>query len=284
MFRLLLVLALLGAVPVYAEATLIGSYVWAEDDTRFGGFSGLEISGDGSEFIALSDRGTIARGTFLRAGDQISGVILGDILPLRGPGGTPLPRAQSDSEGLATAPDGAVYLSFEWTHGVRSFDGEDGTLSALITTSAFAEMQTNSSLEALAIGPDGALYTMPERSGLATRPFPVFRYKDGTWDQPFSIPRRGAYLISGADVGPDGRLYVLERDFVGIGFRSRVRRFALDGSGEETILETGLRTHDNLEGISVWEDAQGLRLTMISDDNFRSLQRTEFVEYRLTPQ
>ncbi len=79
----------------------------------------------------------------------------------------------------------------------------------------------------------------------------------------------GPFLIVGADIGPDGRLYMLERDFAGIGFRSRIRRFDLDGGNEETMLETGLRTHDNLEGISVWQDAQGLRLTLISDDNFR---------------
>jgi hypothetical protein len=67
-----------------------------------------------------------------------------------------------------------------------------------------------------------------------------------------------------------------------VGFRNRVRRFALDGTGEEVVLETRVLTYDNLEGISVWQDVQGLRMTLISDDNFRSFQRTEIVEYRLT--
>ena len=79
-----------------------------------------------------------------------------------------------------------------------------------------------------------------------------------------------------------GRLYLLERDFAGIGFRSRVRRFAPDGTGEEVLLETGIGVHDNLEGISVWrDDLSRIRLTMVSDDNFRFFQRTEFVEYAL---
>ena len=34
-------------------------------------------------------------------------------------------------------------------------------------------------------------------------------------------------------------------------------------------------------GIAVWEDGQGIRITMISDDNFLFLQRTELVEYRI---
>jgi hypothetical protein len=143
-------------------------------------------------------------------------------------------------------------------------------------------MQINSSLEALAIGADGALYTIPERSGRANRPFPVYRFQNGRWDIPFTIPRRDAHLIAGADIGPDGLFYVLERDFTGIGFRTRVRRFALDGMGEETLIDTGNATHDNLEGISVWDDGIGLRITMISDDNFRFFQHTEIVEYRVT--
>lgn len=282
MRQFLWVITLLWALPGHAEPQLISSYVWTFDNPRFGGFSGLEMSGDGSSFIAVSDRGAFVDGTITREAGMITAIILGGFYPLYRGNRAPLRRAENDSEGLAIAEDGTIYVSFEWTHGLRRFAGIDQPASDLMTTPAFDAMQANSSLEALAIGPDGALYTMPERSGLATRPFPVFRFKDGRWDQPFSIPRHGPYLIVGADVGPDGLLYILERDFAGIGFRNRVRRFALDGSGEELIIETGLRTHDNLEGISIWEDETGLVMTMISDDNFKTFQQTEIVEYRLT--
>jgi hypothetical protein len=93
------------------------------------------------------------------------------------------------------------------------------------------------------------------------------------------------FLVTGADVGPDGRLYVLERSFSILGgFASRVRRFAIgrDGLTDETLmLETPPGRHDNLEGISVWQDDDGLRMTLISDDNQRFFQRTELVDYRL---
>ena len=39
-----------------------------------------------------------------------------------------------------------------------------------------------------------------------------------------------SFLVVGADVGPDDRLYVLERDFAFFGFRSRVRSFDLAGA------------------------------------------------------
>jgi len=150
----------------------------------------------------------------------------------------------------------------------------------------FKKMQNNSSLEALAIGPDGAFYTIPERSGGLETPFPVYRYSNGAWTKPFVIPRRGPYLVVGADFGPDGRFYLLERAFNSIfGFQTRVRRFSVEGkriSNEEILVESPSGRHDNLEGLAVWQDGAGdIRLTMISDDNFRILQSTEFVEYRL---
>lgn len=275
-------IALLAAAPASGQAIRLDSFNWHVDNPSFGGFSGIEISDDGAQFIAVSDRGHFAIGTIQRNGDTIAGVSLTSISPLLDPEGRPFTRVFNDSEGLATASDGTLFVSFESTHGLRAFASTDARSGPLITYDAFKDMQTNSSLEALAIDSNDVLYTMPERSGMAKRPFPVFRYRDGNWDQPFSIPRRGAFLIAGADIGPDNRLYILERDFIGVGFRSRVRRFNLDGLGEEELFTSLPLTHDNLEGISIWHDGENLRMTLISDDNFRTFQRTQIVEYRLT--
>lgn len=277
-----LLATLLGG-PMWAEATYLGSYVWEDPSPDFGGFSAIDIRDQGQFFTAITDRGMLMDGPITRdAAGQITGLTLQSVTRMRGPDGAPLGQKEDDSEGLAIGAGGQIYVSFEGTHGIRQFDGVFGNGSALITRPRFDTLQLNAGLEALAIDAGGALYAIPERSGRAARPFPVYRLQGGEWDQPFTIPRRGPFLVAGADIGPDGRLYVLERDFVGIGFRSRVRSFALDGLDERAILETGMRTHDNLEGISVWDDGTGLRITMISDDNFRRFQRTEIVEYRLT--
>lgn len=272
--------AILLALPALSQAEFIGAYTWSDDDPRFGGFSAIEVTGN--SFVAISDRALFITGTFERSDDQITGITSGPLIPMTGPGGRALTRPESDSEGLAIAPDGTIYVSFEWMHGIRSFADAAAPGSDLMTTSAFDWMQDNASLEALAIDDSGTLYTIPERSGAGNPPFPVYRLKDGVWDQPFTLPRRGSFLVVGADIGPDGLLYVLERDFVGIGFRSRVRRFDLTGAAEAIVLQTRLRSHDNLEGISVWQDDTGLRLTLISDDNLNRFQTTEIVEYRLT--
>lgn len=246
------------------------------------GFSGIEVTPDGREFTALSDRGNYIQGTFIRQGGMITNVRAGPVTRLADSDGAPLPHPRNDSEGLAIAADGQTYVSFESIHRIRVFPTLDSPSALLPAHPDFDAMQRNSSLEALAIGPDGALYTLPERSGAVQRPFPVYRYRDGTWDQPFAIPRCSAFLIVGADIGPDGRFYVLERDFTGFGFRSRVRRFDMTGGNEETLFETRTGTHDNLEGIAVWQDGNHLRLTLIADDNFSFFQRTEIVEYELT--
>ena len=261
---------------------MIGAYTWFDSAAEFGGLSGIEVSADGNSFVAVGDRALLVRGQFQRENGVLIGIENVMMSPLRDQDGGTLPPDMRDSEGIAIRPNGEMMVSFEAVHGLRMIGPDGMVTSPLLTDRSFANFQSNSSFEALAVDAAGSYYVLPERSGRANRPFPIFRYANGAWDQPFEIPRRTAFLVVGADIGPDNRFYVLERDFTGIGFRTRVRRFDLDGSNEETLIETGVGFHDNLEGISVWRNEGGLRLTMVSDDNFRFLQRTEVVEYQLT--
>ena len=266
----------------------VGTYVWSMDDETFGGFSGIEISDDGSGFTVLSDRSELRWGQIERDADgAIDGLKPSGKAHLFDSGGKWLqPGWKGDSEGLAIDAAGTLWVSFEGLSRVVRYDTPESLAKPLPRPPEFKSMQRNSSFEALAVMADGTLLTLPERSGQLTRPFPVWRWRNGTWDQPFSIPRSGDWLAVGADVGPDGRFYLLERDFKGLlGFRSRVRRFEIGENGlsdEAVLLESYPLQYDNLEGISVWQDAQGIRLTLISDDNFGLLQRTELVEYRVT--
>ncbi|MEZ5798192.1 MAG: esterase-like activity of phytase family protein [Paracoccaceae bacterium] len=283
---LLLVTGLQGAASPWHPANFLSAYRWSGDDPRLGGLSGIEVSADGREFIALSDRGAITRGRFDRDADgRIAGIDTAPFALLKAGAEAPLDPARADSEGLAWGADGRILVSFEGVARVLAYDRVDGSAGNLPRHPDFAAMQANSALEALAIDARGRIFTLPERSGDEDRPFPVYMF-DGSWHQDWSIPRDGAYLPVGADFGPDGRLYLLERRFLGIGgFASRVRAFALDQHGfgaGQTVLETTPGTHGNLEGLSVWLDDRGdIRLTMLSDDNFLFYLRNEIVEYRL---
>lgn len=284
-------LAGVTALPAMAvEVAYVGSHVWRGNDEDFGGFSGIEISADGTGYHALSDRGTLRWGTITRD-DQgvIRGLSVTGRARLRDSSGKLLRGGWlADSEGLAIDDQGRIWVSFEGLHRIARYDDPDQPAHRIDSPEAFKSIPANGGFEALAIAPDGAVIAIVERSGGPDRPSPVWRWSEADgWTQPWTIPRDGNWLPTGADFGPDGRLYVLDRAFQGLlGFASRVRRFdwGEEGGPENGIelLRTSPAQYDNLEGLSVWDDGIGLRLTMISDDNFLFVQRTELVEYRVT--
>ena len=266
-------------------ATFLSSYHWTKEREGFGGYSGITLTPDGSGFVILSDRAHVIEGTIFRHNDRIIGIRSSETTWLDFPDALFDNSPARDTEGLARDSDGRLYFSLESDNRIIR-QNTDGTWSALPANPAIDALPANRGLEALAIGPDSAVYAIPEVSDDLQTPFPVFRYRSGDgWDTPLSVTRSGGWLPVGADVGPDGRLYVLERGFAGFGFSSRVRRFDLSSSGAldgEVLLATETRQHDNLEGLSVWAASDGsLRLTMVSDDNFLFLQKTEIVEYAL---
>lgn len=264
----------------------IGSFSWQMQQPWFGGLSGLELTDDGLGMLVLTDKAHLLEAKLQRENDQIIGVIAGESWQLKSSAGKPLAGRILDAEGLAVMPDGSICVSFEAVHRVACYLRPDAPAVPLARPPAFRNMSPNGSLEALAVDPQGRLYTLPEEDRNPDGSIPVYRWANGHWSQPFSLPARGKFLPVGADFGPDGTFYLLERAFGGIGFRTRVRRWQITEDGpqdEQTLLTTGLGAHDNLEGLSVWRDDQDrIRLTMVADDNFNSIQRTELVEYALT--
>ncbi|WP_235868526.1 MULTISPECIES: esterase-like activity of phytase family protein [Meridianimarinicoccus] len=276
---------LLAAAPLCAQpAEWLGSFTWdAPGVAEFGGFSGLVLLPDRAGFVAVTDKGWLAEGRLIRDGEQVVAVSDTTLRPLLGRTNAPLTPFMSDAEGLARAADGTLYVSFEGYNRVAALRPGETRTRWIDRHPDFDDLQTNSGLEAVATDPAGRLITLPERSGAWERPFPVFRHDGRAWSQPYTLRRDARFLPVGADTGPDGRLYLLERHFTGFAFASRVRSFAFTDAGladERLVLETPPGRHDNLEAISVWRDDAGrIRLTMLSDDNFHFLQRTEFVDY-----
>lgn len=283
-----LLCGLQGAASPQEPVGFVSAYLWRMDDRRFGGLSGLELSGDGLNLTAISDSANWLTAKITRdAEGKITEIGQGQMGPLKGPKGRPLKWPRMDSEGLAIAADGTAYVSFEAETRVMRYERLDGPGIDLPLHRSFAQLPFNGSLEALAIDDQGRLYTLPETTDSQTHPFPVLRFDGSKWIQIFRLPREGNFLPVGADFGPDGRLYILERRFLGLGgFASRVRALYIPEPGGapevQTVLETPPGLHDNLEGLAVWRDGTGaIRLTMVSDDNFSFLLRTEIVEYRL---
>ena len=285
-FGLICAAVLLLPVQTRAEPQLVANLSLSADVEGFGGFSGLEVSSDGERFTAISDKGRIMRGRIVRNSEgNPSGVADMEFAYLLDTDGGQMPHWRADAEGLAIDSRGRLFVSFEGdTPRVWRYDQFGGAATSLPKGAFFDGLQGNSGLEGLAIDQSGTLYTSPERSGRETRPFPVWRLQNNRWTEAFSVPRKPPHLMVGMDIGPDGKLYTLERAFSGLSFRTRIRRFDITGNGlqnEESVLDTTSGTHMNLEGLSVWKDGDGvLRITLIADDNFRSFLSTDLVEYR----
>jgi hypothetical protein len=266
---------------------VLGALALTGRHRAFGGLSGVLVDGDGAGLTLVSDRGALVTARLVRQGDRLSGLSDVRLTALTGPDGRPRPIGADDAEALARAPDGALLVAFEgddpriWRYASPAARAERSP-----DAEGFGALQKNSGLEALAVGPDGAIYAIPERSGDTARAFPVFRLKPGAdgWDVG-AFPRRPPFLVTGADVGPDGMLYVVERDFSLLGgFSWRLSR--ADPADWPTLEPETLLTarggFDNVESVSLWRDPAGrLRALLIADDNFQPIQRSLLLEIEI---
>lgn len=248
------------------------------------GLSGIEVTADGSAFTAISDKGWWVTGTIDRNGETLAGVEFDTILPIIGMDGFPVAARRagdwSDAEGLALAEDGTAWVAFErWTH-VWEFPDPQSPGQFIKDHPTFREMTENWQLEAAAISPEGQVIILPEKPLLDG--FPVYRLEGKGWVIDGYLPEQDVFSIVGADFDTNGDLYLLERRLVvGIWWQAQIRRVRLDGSMDVTLWTGELGEYDNLEGLALWRDDEGLRLLLVSDNNGTKDTPTEFVEFRL---
>lgn len=265
------------------RATFLGSFVWTMDKDYFGGVSGVEVASDGVSFSAIGDSAQTYVGRFRRDDGRIVGVETEPVGKLGDASGVWLDGDMTDSEGLAVMNDGSWCVSFERIVRVSCYTTPGGVARDLPSPRGFARMSGNGALEALAVDADGALYTMDENP--RERFHKVYRYAHGAWTDFAFLPVDRGWQAVGADFDDDGRLYILFRLYrPPVRFASRLVRYDVtdDAIGNPVVMfESALGEFDNLEGISVWRDGTSGIATMVSDDNHRWFQRTEFVEFRL---
>ena len=272
--------------PDAQNAVLVSSVDIPDDEKWAGGFSGVELTADGQQFYMVTDRGHIARGSFSRAADTMTDMSFEEAQPLVDRFGQERDFPHTDAEGIALANDGRIFVSFEHAHRILRYDSWSAPAKWPSYTRAWRALHENRGLEALAIDETGTVFTLPEGIARGASDALVYRRLIGpNWDQPFTIQVDPEFLPVGADFGPDGRLYLLERGIYPFGFFSRVRAVTIGDSGvlsSETVLHTPFGHHGNLEGVAAWRDSTGaLRLTMVSDNNFYPFLRSEVVEYRI---
>ncbi|WP_425039950.1 esterase-like activity of phytase family protein [Primorskyibacter sp. S187A] len=266
------------------QAKFLQSLTWSEPGAHFGGWSAIDFLDEGQHFVAITDRRHMVDVDVARdAQGRIVGLQSTEPRALRFGRHPETGKQLRDTEGLAIGADGMRFVSLEQIN--RVFDATTQDLdTSLPMHSDFAQFHSNGGLEALAIDQEGRLFTLPERSGTITTDFPLYGLFDGAWRHIADVPRSSGFQPVGADFGPDGRFYLLERAFSGFGFQTRLSRFRVADGGiedREVLLVSATGRHGNLEGLAIWQSDDGIRATMIADDNFSRFQETEIVEYLL---
>jgi hypothetical protein len=276
-------------------------------DARFGGWSGLLVSADGSHLLSQSDEGhwLRARLSYAKSGN-LAGIADAQLADMHGIDGSPLKsKLEADAEGLAAltdkGPDGPVAVSFERDARVWRYD-LSGSLETpgtnIPTPDDIKTLDFNSGLEGITRLAPNTLIAVAETPQIRGEDhsawmIPISGQKPGARIAGLSVKHHDPYEISDAAMSPSGRsLYLLERHYFGPlrGVVVAVRRIdastiksgaRLDGS--EIARFTMHENIDNMEGLALRRDKSGKTLLyMISDNNYNlMLQRTVLLMFEV---
>jgi hypothetical protein len=265
---------------------------------QFGGLSSIRVAANGSNFLAITDRGYWLRGRLTYSGHVPTGIADAEIAPMLYSDGKPIQgRGWYDAEALAE-DGGFAYVAIERVHRILKFDtGKRGLLARGTLVPVPPEMSklpSNKGVECLMTAPKGtpiggALIAISERGmdeAKNIRGFLIGGPKPGL----FSVKPSDDYDVVDCALTPNSDVLILERHFSWRrGVAMRIRRVPLADIVPGAVLEGSLLITadmgfqiDNMEGLSVHRAANGdIVLTLVSDDNFSLIQRTILLQFTL---
>ncbi len=281
----------------FGQVNFRGGLVLTANHPRFGGFSGLWRSPDGTELVSITDNGFWLTARPRSQGGRIVALDGAELAPILGASGKPLHRSRYyDTESLTIA-DGVAYIGVERTHDILRFDWARESVAArariVSVPREVKRLPSNRGLEAIGVAPAGhplagAVIAIAERSGGEDESTLGFIF-GGRQPGLFQLTRHDGFDITDLAFLPGGDMLVLERWYRSLrGVGMRIRRIAgagikpgalLDGP---YLIEADLGQEiDNMEGLSVHLEQGKTILSLISDDNFSFLQRTILLEFEL---
>lgn len=262
--------------------TYAGGVEISSDFNRLHGVSDIKFT-DAESFYAISDEGLLVRGRVrLDHAGRLIGVEGVQVRPLADPDGLPLlPKYLADAEGLAMLPDGELLVSFEREHRVWRYD-RDGRWQGerVIPDFPFTD---NEGLEGIAAAGDDAFRAAGENGGLWLC---HVRGCSVMIAPPDVGPSDDDLRVTSLVIDPDGRQWALMRAYHADRNTNTIAIAGLTvGHGplnsyggqfwSPVASFTAPATVDNFEGIAaVRRPDGGVRLYILSDDNFNPGQRT----------
>ncbi len=255
-----------------------GGWALTSGHEGFGGFSGLLIDDKNKILLAISDKGDWWQTPFdaRRFVPPTAGIMRGYAA------GTTADKKDLDAESLIKF-DGGYLVSFEQDHRLE-FVAEvgGGGVASPLAAIDFSGVSMNSGMEAIARLADGRLLAFSERGRNGSGQLKAWLVSSiSVQDLWFKPPAN--FAPTDAATLPNGDVLVLLRYFSAIdGVAIKVHRIKADDiaagsvlAGKEILHLTPEFTVDNMEGLDVVAlDDDTVRLVMISDDNFNSIQRT----------
>lgn len=285
------------------ELIWLGGLEMEASDKNFGGLSDITFLGDARHIVMVTDRGRFYSGalTYDDAG-TLTGFANVERSRIKNSKGNDLPRRfAQDAESLDTVfRDGqavAVRVGFENLTRVADFSLTNlrpgGPAREVTIPDFLAQTRTNSTLESACIAPAtspvaGSTLLIAEKISAPNGGDTAFLL--GNRDRGrLTLESSGAFSPTACAFLPNGDLLVLQRAIGLLNFRMRLVRIA--GENVEpgthlvgrTILQAAGADVDNMEGLAVHKDSKGrVRITIISDDNFNSWERTILLQFALT--
>jgi hypothetical protein len=284
------------------KLTWRGGLALSTDSEKFGGYSGLVLSPDGQDLMAVSDAGGWLRARIQYSGNRPVGLADAMIGSLMGSDGKPLRRNRDrDAEELVllsgTFSSGEVLVSFENFNRIVRYAVTSAGLGRpleVLEPPPGLRRFSKDGMEAMTVlrgGPNkGRLVAFSENAR------DDGRHTGWIWvrgsPKPLQVISHDGFSLTAAASLDDGTLLLLERRFTFLdGVRMRLRRIAaadvkpgaiLDG---DVLIQADLSHEiDNMEGLAVHTAPNGdTVLSLISDDNFNTvIQRTLLLQFTLT--
>jgi hypothetical protein len=285
----------------------VGELIWrggieiSSEVEKFGGLSGITFTGENQKFVIVSDIGNFFSGRLIY--DENSQPLNLQNLTasaITNSKGAVLPRKfAKDAEAIDViyreGKYAAIRVGFENLTRVADFELRNampiGAAKQIAIPQSLTKERTNTSLEALCIAPPASpiagstlLITEDMADGNNIAAFMLGKKDKGR----FSIKRARGLNPTDCAFLENGDLLILER---GTGFLSFKMQLRLVASNEvrpaaklkgKVILKASGGDIDNMEGLAIHKDKNGIeRITIISDDNFNTWERTLLLEFSL---
>ncbi len=280
----------------------LGALVLESSDKRFGGISGILWDRQCSRLLGISDAGSWIVLQPVEEGDRLVDMKTGWIAPILDvEGHEPASKSDADAEELAQTADGDVLVFYEQRHRAARFQGISACAPETLGRKPVAELvfpqtagwPSNGGMEAATARGQSLLIlseSVPAKDGGRQG----FEVRQGEPAIPFTWVPPADHEPTAMDLFPDshGRdhVLVLHRRFSPFTGVSAVIAGAEVGKPPAARIEgrTIARlapplTVDNMEGLAVRQEAGGLFVYLVSDNNFNGLQRTILMKFCLIP-